>query len=66
MVKRVRAFAVLVAILAAASFGHTLSGQSAAQVADDFSALHFRSIGPAQASGRVSDIAVYEANPATF
>src|ERR1043166_4733536 len=45
--------------------GGPLSGQSAA-VADEFANLHFRSIGPAIMSGRISDFAVYEANPAIF
>src|SRR5438093_13781567 len=31
-----------------------------------FDALHFRSIGPASMSGRISDIAAYEPNPAIF
>src|SRR5262245_46557327 len=31
-----------------------------------FDSLHFRSIGPAGMSGRISDLAVYEANPAVF
>jgi photosystem II stability/assembly factor-like uncharacterized protein len=31
-----------------------------------FDSLHFRSIGPASMSGRVADVAVYEANPAIF
>lgn len=35
-------------------------------VATEFDALHFRSIGPATMSGRVSSLAVYEANPAVF
>ena len=34
--------------------------------AGPFDALHFRSIGPASMSGRISDLAVYEANPAIF
>src|SRR5690349_18032912 len=68
MLKRVRAFAVLVAILAIAAFGRQISGQSSpqAQAGDDLANLHFRNIGPAQASGRVADLAVYEANPSTF
>src|SRR6188768_984414 len=69
MLKRVRVLAVLVAVLSLAAFGRQISGQSAAQApaaGDDFSNLHFRNIGPAQASGRVADIAVYEANPSTF
>src|SRR5437763_10831630 len=31
-----------------------------------FDSLHFRSIGPASMSGRISDLAVYEPNPAIF
>jgi photosystem II stability/assembly factor-like uncharacterized protein len=34
--------------------------------AGPFDSLHFRSIGPASMSGRISDLAVYEANPAVF
>ena len=48
--------------------GQSLFGQSAGTlpIATEFERLHFRSIGPAQASGRVSDIAGYEANPSIF
>jgi len=35
-------------------------------VAEEFDSLHFRSIGPATMSGRISDLAVYEANPAVY
>src|SRR3954464_3952347 len=35
-------------------------------IAQEFERLHFRSIGPAIMSGRISDFAVYEANPAVF
>ena len=44
------------------------SGQSQATVpvAQEFDRLHFRSIGPATMSGRISDLAVYEANPAVY
>src|SRR5687768_18004052 len=35
-------------------------------VADQFKSLHFRSIGPASMSGRIADLAVYEANPAIY
>jgi photosystem II stability/assembly factor-like uncharacterized protein len=31
-----------------------------------FDALHFRSIGPASMSGRIADVAVYEANPSIY
>jgi hypothetical protein len=34
--------------------------------AGPFDGLHFRPIGPAAMSGRISDVAVYEANPAIF
>ena len=34
--------------------------------AQDFDKLHFRSIGPATMSGRISDLAIYEANPAIW
>lgn len=34
--------------------------------AGPFDSLHFRQIGPASMSGRISDLAVYEANPAIF
>jgi photosystem II stability/assembly factor-like uncharacterized protein len=35
-------------------------------VATEFDRLHFRSIGPATMSGRVADVAVYEANPSIY
>ena len=40
--------------------------QSTVPVAQEFEKLHFRSIGPATMSGRVADLAVYEANPAVY
>ncbi len=43
-----------------------LAAQGAIPVANEFERLHFRSIGPAIMSGRISDFAVYEANPAIF
>jgi photosystem II stability/assembly factor-like uncharacterized protein len=43
-----------------------LLAQQAMPVAEQFNGLHFRSIGPAIMSGRVSDLAVYEANPAIY
>lgn len=41
-------------------------GAQAGAVAQEFEKLHFRSIGPATMSGRVADVAVYEANPAIY
>ncbi len=50
--------------------GPSLVGSSQAPAinpaAGPFDALHFRGIGPASMSGRVSDLAVYESNPAIF
>jgi photosystem II stability/assembly factor-like uncharacterized protein len=40
--------------------------QAQLPVATEFDALHFRSIGPATMSGRISDVAVYEKNPAHY
>jgi photosystem II stability/assembly factor-like uncharacterized protein len=48
----------------------SLLGQSqppaAAPAVGPFDSLHFRPLGPASMSGRISDIAAYEANPAIF
>jgi photosystem II stability/assembly factor-like uncharacterized protein len=60
----------LSAALALAAAGQSLVGQSQTPAANPapgpFDALHFRPLGPASMSGRISDVAVYEANPATF
>jgi photosystem II stability/assembly factor-like uncharacterized protein len=56
--------AALVVVVA----GHILLSQTpgGAPVAEQFEKLHFRSIGPAVTSGRISDLAVYEANPSIY
>lgn len=48
--------------------GLLVAAPAAAQipVAEELNSLHFRSIGPATMSGRIADIAVYEANPAIW
>src|ERR1043166_2184495 len=46
--------------------GRSLLAQSTVPVATEFSNLHFRSIGPVTMSGRIADVAVYEADPAIF
>ena len=46
--------------------GQGQPGPSMSPAAGPFDALHFRAIGPASMSGRISDIAVYEANPGLF
>src|SRR5262245_16380299 len=69
--KQYRVFAVGVAIMLALG-GQSLVGRGGqAPVAQPpaggpFDGLHFRPIGPASMSGRISDIAAYEANPAIF
>src|SRR5262245_22533172 len=65
-----RLFDIGVAV-AVAFAGQSLVGRSAqapapAAPAGPFDALHFRPIGPASMSGRISDIAVYEPNTAIF
>ncbi|MEZ5320205.1 MAG: hypothetical protein R2752_22575 [Vicinamibacterales bacterium] len=69
MLRQLR-FLTLVAIVVAAAFtglpvvqGRTVQDMP---VAGQFDGLHFRSIGPATMSGRIADLAVYEANPALF
>src|SRR6266545_2667193 len=60
---------LLVAALFAAFAAQSLVGrsqQAPAAAGGAFDALHFRPIGPASMSGRISDVAVYEANPAMF
>jgi len=59
----------LSAALLVALAGQSLIGQSQpspAPAAGPFDGLHFRPLGPASMSGRISDIAAYEANPAIF
>src|SRR5262247_916208 len=57
-------------VLALGVAGPVLIGQS--QPSSDkpaigpFDSLHFRPLGPASMSGRISDLAVYEANPAIY
>src|SRR5262245_45307353 len=65
-------FMMLVAVLVAASGAYSLvrTEQAAGSVASGsggpFDSLHFRPIGPAGMSGRIADLAVYEANPNIF
>src|SRR6266550_3849455 len=42
------------------------SASAPAAAGGPFDSLHFRPIGPASMSGRISDLAVYDANPAIF
>jgi photosystem II stability/assembly factor-like uncharacterized protein len=61
-----RRLVTLAAAFGLALAGRALVGQSTAPAADPFADLHFRSIGPAVMSGRVTDFAVYETNPAIY
>src|SRR5688500_13900097 len=54
----------LLRVVPALFVASSLAAQS--NVAQEFEKLHFRSIGPATMSGRIADIAVYEANPAIY
>src|SRR3954463_10729978 len=59
--------AALVAALAAGSYvGRAQQPAPAKPAKGPFDSLHFRAIGPASMSGRISDLAVYEPNPAIF
>jgi photosystem II stability/assembly factor-like uncharacterized protein len=46
--------------------GHSEQTTSPAPPSGPFDSLHFRPIGPASMSGRISALAVYEANPAIY
>src|SRR5262245_39558185 len=69
-------FAILLLALFAASGTKALigrspqpspaAGQASNAPAGPFDSLHFRPIGPAGMSGRISDLAVYDSNPAIF
>ena len=64
-------FVALASVLAVTFAAQSLlvrAGQAPAEPSarGPFDSQHFRSIGPAGMSGRISDLAVYEANPAIF
>jgi photosystem II stability/assembly factor-like uncharacterized protein len=59
-------FATFGPALLAAAAGPLHSQGASVPVAQEFEKLHFRSIGPATMSGRISDLAVNEANPAVY
>jgi photosystem II stability/assembly factor-like uncharacterized protein len=68
MLRHLRLVTLCAILLALALSGSSVIGQAQATipVATEFDSLHFRSIGPATMSGRISDLAVYEANPAIY
>ena len=72
MTKHVRAFGVAVVIALALAGQALVAGveqapaPAATAPSGPFDSLHFRQIGPASMSGRISDLAVYEANPSIY
>ena len=58
--------AALAVMLAGTSLTGRMQQAAPSAPAAPFDALHFRSIGPATMSGRIADLAVYQANPAIF
>src|SRR5436309_15915467 len=71
--KSVRILILLAALAAAFSarpstglFAQSSGGSASIPGGGPFDSLHFRPIGPASMSGRISDLAVYEPNPAIF
>ena len=65
MIRHMRHLLGASVMLAVTSQSLLAQGQ-AMPVAEQFKSLHFRSIGPATMSGRIADLAVYEANPAIY
>ncbi len=57
---------VLAAILVAVGQGAAGRPEPAQAPGGPFDSLHFRPIGPASMSGRIADLAVYEADPAVY
>jgi photosystem II stability/assembly factor-like uncharacterized protein len=67
MIRSLRILVLSALVFGVAFAGSVVSGQGqAAQSADPLDSLHFRSIGPATMSGRISDVAVYEKNPSIY
>jgi photosystem II stability/assembly factor-like uncharacterized protein len=58
--------ALMLALAGQSLLGRTDQAPAASAPSGIFDSLHFRPIGPASMSGRISDLAVYEANPAVF
>ena len=60
------ALAILLAIAGQTLVGAGQQAAPAPAAGSLFDSLHFRGIGPASMSGRIADLAVYEANPAIY
>jgi photosystem II stability/assembly factor-like uncharacterized protein len=59
-------FALALAGVSLLAVAQQPASPAAAPAAGPFDSLHFRQIGPASMSGRISDLAVFEADPNTF
>ena len=65
MLRHLRLVTLCLLMVGLTASGSALLGQSqTGPVATEFEKLHFRSIGPAIMSGRITDLAVYEKDPA--
>src|SRR5262245_63346075 len=64
--RHARFLVLVVALIAGSLLGRAQQSASDKPAGGPFDSLHFRPIGPASMSGRLSDVAVYEANPAIF
>jgi photosystem II stability/assembly factor-like uncharacterized protein len=58
--------AIMLAVAGQSLVGRSEQAPATPAAGGPFDSLHFRPIGPASMSGRISDLAVYEANPAVF
>src|SRR5262249_37803470 len=66
IMRHARLFVLLAALVAGSLLGRAQQPAAARRAGGRFDTLHFRSIGPASMSGRISDLAVYEPNPSIF
>jgi len=68
MIRSLRILVLSALVFGVAFAGSVVRGQAQAgqSVGDPLDALHFRSIGPATMSGRISDLAVYDRNPSIY
>jgi len=68
MIRSLRILVLSALVFGVAFAGSVVTGQgsAASQSSDPLDSLHFRSIGPATMSGRISDLAVYEKNPSIY
>ena len=66
MIEKMRGVARTLALMSVVISSLHAQGAGSAPVAEEFQGLHFRSIGPVTMSGRIADLAVYEAKPSIY